>query len=105
MFHLRADDGPILVLFGIGEHYFSAIKKQKQEMSQSRGECPQRNWSSIRHIRGKLAVIKEICSRHENIEMRPEVNVKVKITQKGMPNSAIPRGINTPNLEFLHPII
>ena len=29
----------------------------KQEMSQSRDECPQRNWSSIRHIRGKLAVI------------------------------------------------
>ena len=34
-------------------------------MSQSRAECPQRNKSSIRHIRGKLAVIKEICSRHE----------------------------------------
>ena len=33
----------------------SVIKKQ--EMSQSRDECPQRNWSSIRHIRGKLAVI------------------------------------------------
>ena len=30
---------------------------RKQEMSQSRDECPQRNWSSIRHIRGKLAVI------------------------------------------------
>ena len=29
----------------------------KQEMSQSRDECLQRNWSSIRHIRGKLAVI------------------------------------------------
>ena len=29
----------------------------KQEMSQSRDECPQRNWSCIRHIRGKLAVI------------------------------------------------
>ena len=40
-------------------------KGEKQEMSQSRDECPQRNWSSIRHIRGKLAVIKEICSRHE----------------------------------------
>ena len=40
-------------------------KTKKQEMSQSRDECPQRNWSSIRHIRGKLAVIKEICSRHQ----------------------------------------
>ena len=29
----------------------------EQEMSQSRDECPQTNWSSIRHIRGKLAVI------------------------------------------------
>ena len=26
-FRLRADDDPLLVLFGIGEHYFSAIKK------------------------------------------------------------------------------
>ena len=34
-------------------------------MSQLRDECPQRNWSSIRHIRGKLAVIWAICSRHE----------------------------------------
>ena len=25
-------------------------KKTKQEMSQTRDECPQRNWSSIRHI-------------------------------------------------------
>ena len=32
-------------------------KQTEQEMSQSRDECPQRNWSSIRHIRGKLAVI------------------------------------------------
>ena len=31
--------------------------RKKQEMSQSRDECPKRNWSSIRHIRGKLAVI------------------------------------------------
>ena len=34
-------------------------------MSQSRDEFPQRNWYSIRHIRGKLAVIYEICSRHK----------------------------------------
>ena len=34
-----------------------ANKTRKQEMSQSRDECPKRNWSSIRHIRGKLAVI------------------------------------------------
>ena len=34
-------------------------------MSQARDECPQRNWSSIRHIGGKLTVIYEICSRHE----------------------------------------
>ena len=35
----------------------SGAKKEKQEMSQSCDECPQRNWSSIRHILGKLAVI------------------------------------------------
>ena len=29
----------------------------KQEMSQSRDQCPQRNKSSIRHIHRKLAVI------------------------------------------------
>ena len=34
-------------------------------MSQKRDECPKRNWSSIRHIWGKLFVIKEICSRYE----------------------------------------
>ena len=33
------------------------VCKGRQKMSQSRDECPQRNWSSIRHIRGKLAVI------------------------------------------------
>ena len=38
--------------------YFNlALLLIEQEMSQSRDECPQRNWSSIRHIRGKLAVI------------------------------------------------
>ena len=37
--------------------------------------------------------------------MRPEVNVKVKVTKTGMHHSAIPRGINTPNLGFLHQII
>ena len=31
--------------------------RYKQEMSQSRDDCPQRNRSSIRHIREKLAVI------------------------------------------------
>ena len=33
---------------------------------------------------------------HKNLEMRPEVNVKVKVTQNGMHHSAIPRGITTP---------
>ena len=32
-------------------------RQKKQEMSQTRDTCPQRNWSSIRHIWGKLAVI------------------------------------------------
>ena len=43
----------------LGKYFFYKIGKinDKQEMSQSRDECPQRNWSSIRHIRGKLAVI------------------------------------------------
>ena len=31
--------------------------KYEQKMSQKRDECPQRNWSSIRHILGKIAVI------------------------------------------------
>ena len=39
-------------------HFFKfevakATSNLEQEMSQSRDECPQRNWSSIRHIRGK----------------------------------------------------
>ena len=38
----------------------------------------------------------------KNLEMRPEVNVKV--TQNGMHHSAIPRGITTQNLGFLHHI-
>ena len=37
--------------------------------------------------------------------MRPEVNVKAKVTQNGMHHSAIPRDISTPNLGFLHQII
>ena len=37
--------------------------------------------------------------------MRPEVNVKVKVTQNGMHHFAIPRGINTPNFGFLHQTI
>ena len=51
----------------------------------------------------------EPCRRYapdrKNLEMRPEVNVKVKVTQNGMHHSAIPRGINTPYLGFLHQII
>ena len=35
----------------------SSKSTNKQEMSQSRDECLQRNWSSIRHIGGKLTVI------------------------------------------------
>ena len=31
--------------------------KKRQEMSQTRDECPQRNWSSTRHIWGKIAII------------------------------------------------
>ena len=34
-----------------------AIDLYEQEMSQSCDECPQRNLSSTRHIRGMLAVI------------------------------------------------
>ena len=30
---------------------------KEQEISQTRDECPHRNWSSIRHIFGKIAVI------------------------------------------------
>ena len=36
--------------------------------------------------------------------MRPEVNVKVKVTQNGMHHSAIQKGITTPNVGFLHQI-
>ena len=32
------------------------------------------------------------------------MNVKVKVTQNGMHHSAFPRGMNTPNLGFLHGI-
>ena len=38
-------------------HDTSVNLEMQQEMSQTRDECPQRNWSSIRHICGKLAVI------------------------------------------------
>ena len=41
----------------------------------------------------------------KNLEMRPEVNVKVKVTQNGMHHSAIQRGITTLHLGFLHQII
>ena len=30
-FRWLVDDGPLLVLFGIGEHYFSAIQKIKKQ--------------------------------------------------------------------------
>ena len=59
--HKSSSASPVhLIHFQIGcsttlfyKRYFNTNKK----MSQSRNECPQRNWSSIRHIRGKLAVI------------------------------------------------
>ena len=31
-------------------HFHGELSEKKQEMSQTRDECPQRNWSSIRHI-------------------------------------------------------
>ena len=31
-------------------HYKFVIFEMQQEMSQTRDECPQRNWSSTRHI-------------------------------------------------------
>ena len=34
-------------------------------MSQTHDECPQRNWSSIRHILGKIAVIQHEKPRNE----------------------------------------
>ena len=37
----------------------------QQEMSQTRDECPQRNWSSTRHIWGKIAIIKQEKPRNE----------------------------------------
>ena len=36
---------------------FTGLPFIEQEMSQTRDECPQTNWSSIRHICEKLAVI------------------------------------------------
>ena len=47
----------------------------------------------------------KVCGGIKNLEMRPEVNVKVKVTQNGLHHSAIPRGIKTPNLGFLHQIL
>ena len=37
----------------------------------------------------------------KNLEMRPEVNVKVKVTQNGMHHSAIPRGMKKVNKQCL----
>ena len=37
----------------------------------------------------------------KNLEMRSEVNVRLKVTLNGMHHSAIPRGIHTPNLGFM----
>ena len=66
-------------------------------MSQSHDECPQRNWSSIRHIQGNLAGIptsKNIGDMHQTqkrdgrrdilitIKTKSEVKVKVTVTQK-----------------------
>ena len=41
----------------------------------------------------------------KNLEMKSEVNVKVKVTQNCMHHSAITRGIHTHNLGFLPKII
>ena len=49
-----------------------------------------------------IAISVERCGPTINLEMSPEVNVKVKVTKNGTYHSAIPRGINTPNLGFLH---
>ena len=69
--------------------------QEKQEMSQQGDECPQRNRSSIRHIRGKLLYAPDT----KYLEMRSEVNVKV--TQNGMHHSPPPShfkfGIPTSN--------
>ena len=54
-------------------------RSRKQEMSQSRDECPQRNWSSIRHI------WEEICSRHKKLEWG----------QKSMLRSKLPKMVRT----------
>ena len=39
------------------------------------------------------------------VPLRPEVNVKDKVTQDGMHHLAISRGVNIPNLGFIHQII
>ena len=44
-------------IFGMKMSFNISPPEVKQEMSQSRDECPQRNLSSTRQIRGKLAVI------------------------------------------------
>ena len=51
-------------------------------MSQSRDECLQRNWSIIRHIRGKLAVIYKICSRQETLRNEARSQCQGKIDPK-----------------------
>ena len=76
----------------------------KQEMSQTCDECPQRNWSSIRHLRKVSCNIGDMLQT-QNLEMRPDANVNAKVTKNGMHHSAIPREINTLNLGFLHQII
>ena len=72
--------------------------RKKQEMSQKCDECPQRNRSCIRHILVKLFVIKKMIHAPDMkiLEMRSEVNDRVKVTKNGMHHSTIPGGIHTP---------
>ena len=46
----RAFESFHIILTIVGNHVSRLICTLKQEMSQSRDECPQRNWSSIIHI-------------------------------------------------------
>ena len=57
------------------------------------------------HLRKVSCYYRRYAPDTINLEMRPEVNVKVKVTQNGTHHFTIPRGINTPNLGFLHQII
>ena len=50
-------------------------------MSQTRDKCPQRNWSSIRHIEVSYLLQKRYAQDTKNLEMRSEVNFRVKVTQ------------------------